>query len=239
MTESDIYTVACRLPNRENCAEPAGPDFDFGASPILVALPEGGRALIAGQKSGVVHAIDPDSEGSILWQVRVGRGGTLGGIQWGSAADPANVYVALSDRGRLPVKGTQATAADTAVGGGMFALGLADGKRLWYTAPPPCPPERARCGPAQLAAVTAIEGAVFSGSLDGHVRAYSTKDGAVIWDFDTAREYETVNGVPGQGGSIDGPGAVVGGGMVFVGSGYPNGGGMPGNVLLAFSVDGK
>jgi polyvinyl alcohol dehydrogenase (cytochrome) len=48
-----------------------------------------------------------------------------------------------------------------------------------------------------------------------------------------------VNGVPGRGGSIDGPGAVIGGGMVFVSSGYPNGGGMPGNVLLAFSADGK
>jgi polyvinyl alcohol dehydrogenase (cytochrome) len=187
MTESDVYTIACRLPDRANCAEASGPDFDFGASPILVTLPEGGRALIAGQKSGVVHAIDPDREGAVRWQVRVGRGGTLGGIQWGSAADAANVYVALSDLGRIPVEGTQATAADPAVGGGMFALGLADGKRLWYTAPAACPPGRARCSPAQLAAVTAIDGAVFSGSLDGHMRAYSTKDGAVIWDFDTAR----------------------------------------------------
>jgi polyvinyl alcohol dehydrogenase (cytochrome) len=239
MTESDVYTVACRLPDRANCAEASGPDFDFGASPILVALPQGGRALIAGQKSGVVHAIDPDRAGAVLWQVRLGRGGTLGGIQWGSAADTANVYVALSDLGRVPVEGTRATAVDPAVGGGMFALGLADGKRLWYTAPAACPPARARCSPAQLAAVTAIEGAVFSGSLDGHIRAYSTKDGTVIWDFDTAREYDAVNGMPGRGGSIDGPGAVIGGGMVFVSSGYPNGGGMPGNMLLAFSVDGR
>ncbi|HEU4617250.1 MAG TPA: PQQ-binding-like beta-propeller repeat protein [Gammaproteobacteria bacterium] len=240
MTSSDVYTVACRLPDRTNCTEQSGPDFDFGASPILVSLPAGGgRALIAGQKSGVVHAVDPDQDGRIRWQVRIGRGGSLGGIQWGSAADAANVYVALSDLGRVPVANTGATEADPAVGGGMFALRLADGKRLWYTPPAGCPAARARCSPAQLAAVTALEGVVFSGSLDGHLRAYSTEDGSVIWDFDTVREYDSVDGVPGHGGSLDGPGPVVGGGMVFVNSGYPNAGGTPGNVLLAFSVDGK
>lgn len=238
MTSSDTYTVACRLEIRANCSPSQGPDFDFGASPILVGLPEDGRALIAGQKSGVVHAIDPDGAGQILWQVRVGRGGSMGGIQWGSAADAANVYVALSDLGRIAVANAPATEADSGVGGGMFALRIVDGKRVWYTPPASCG-GRSRCSPAQLAAVTAIEGAVFSGSLDGHLRAYSSEDGTIIWDFDTVRAYTTVNGVPGNGGSLDGPGPVIGGGMLFVNSGYPNGGGMPGNVLLAFSVDGK
>ena len=64
-------------------------------------------------------------------------------------------------------------------------------------------------------------------------------DGKIIWDFDTIREYKTVNGIAGHGGSLDGPGPAIGGGMVFVNSGYPTGGGTPGNVLLAFSVDGK
>ena len=82
-------------------------------------------------------------------------------------------------------------------------------------------------------------GVAFSGSVDGHMRAYSTANGSIIWDFDTIREYQTVNGVPGRGGSIDGPGPVIGGGRVFVNSGYPTAGGTPGNVLLAFSVDGK
>ena len=71
------------------------------------------------------------------------------------------------------------------------------------------------------------------------MRAYSAADGKVVWDFDTEREYTTVNGVPGKGGSLDGPGPVIGGGMLFVNSGYPTAGGTPGNVLLAFSVDGK
>jgi len=71
------------------------------------------------------------------------------------------------------------------------------------------------------------------------MRAYSTADGRVIWDFNTARQFPTVNGKPGRGGSIDATGAAVAGGLVFVHSGYNQFGGMPGNVLLAFSVDGK
>jgi polyvinyl alcohol dehydrogenase (cytochrome) len=77
---------------------------------------------------------------------------------------------------------------------------------------------------------------VFSGSVDGHLRAHSTSDGKVIWDFDTTREFVAVNGVSVKGGSMDGPGPTIAGGMVFVGSGYGAWGGLPGNVLLAFSV---
>jgi polyvinyl alcohol dehydrogenase (cytochrome) len=69
------------------------------------------------------------------------------------------------------------------------------------------------------------------------MRAYSSEDGTVLWDFDTAREYSTVNGVSGHGGSIDGPGAVVVNGMVYVNSGYSRQSGTPGNVLLAFGTD--
>jgi polyvinyl alcohol dehydrogenase (cytochrome) len=87
--------------------------------------------------------------------------------------------------------------------------------------------------------VSGLPGVVFSGSMDGHLRAYATRDGTVLWDFDTVREYDTVNGVPGRGGSMDGPGPAIGGGMIFVNSGYMTAGGMPGNVLLAFSVDGR
>ena len=238
MTAKDAYTAACRLPDKTNCAESNGPDFDFGSSPILVALPNGRRALIAGQKSGVVHAVDPDNQGEVLWQTRVAKGGTAGGVQWGSAADQNNVYVAVSDIGRIMLTYTSATDADPKRGGGMFALRLDNGENVWYTAPKPCG-EQPRCSPAQSAAVTAIPGVAFSGSVDGHLRAYSSADGKVIWDFDTAQNYETVNGVPGHGGSLDGPGPAVADGMLFVNSGYPTAGGMSGNVLLAFSVDGK
>jgi polyvinyl alcohol dehydrogenase (cytochrome) len=238
ITASDVWNTACRMADKSNCPETSGPDFDFGASPILVTLSNGRQALVAGQKSGIVYAVDPDASGEVLWQVRIGKGGTLGGIEWGSAADQSNVYVGLSDITRILVPGSISTDTDPNQGGGMFALSLEKGERVWYTAPPGCG-ERKRCSPAQSAAISAIPGAAFSGSVDGHLRAYSTKDGSILWDFDTVGSYKTVNGVEARGGSMDGGGPAIAGGMVFVNSGYVIWGGMPGNVLLAFSVDGK
>lgn len=238
MTPSDAYTAACRIPDKTNCPASNGPDFDFSSGPILVSLANGKRALVAGQKSGLVHAVDPDNQGELMWSVRVGQGGTNGGVQWGSATDGKNVYVALADLGRVVVPYSLSTDVDPKRGGGMFALRLDNGERVWYTPPVPCG-DRKRCSPAQSAAVTAIPGVAFSGSVDGHMRGYSTKDGLVVWDFDTTGPYKTVNGVEGRGGSMDGPGPVIGGGMLFLDSGYAAGGGMPGNVLLGFSIDGK
>jgi polyvinyl alcohol dehydrogenase (cytochrome) len=249
MTAGDAYTVDCSGPTPVNCPQAKGPDFDFGSSAILVDLGNGGRALIAGQKSGVVHAIDPDRDGAILWQRRIGRGGTLGGVQWGSATDGENVYVALSDvvAQRVPAgtpgaqkpqfgPGFVRLASD--IGGGLFALRLATGEVVWHAPHPGCG-DVAGCSPAQSAAVTAIPGVVFSGGLDGHLRAYATESGKIVWDVDTKQEYATANGIAAHGGSLDGPGAVVVDGMVYVNSGYTKFGTIPGNVLLAFSVDGK
>jgi polyvinyl alcohol dehydrogenase (cytochrome) len=241
MTANDAFTVDCVSPVKTNCPEAKGPDFDFGSSPMLVDLPRGRRALIAGQKSGMVHAVDPDQQGEVLWQVRAGKGSVLGGVQWGSAVDGEKVYVAVSDLGFVPQPATGRNALNPTAGGGMFAFNMATGKQVWQTPPPGCPvastDARPGCSPAQSAAVTAIPGVVFSGSLDGHLRAYATASGRIVWDIDTAREYQTVNGVKGNGGSIDGPGPVVVGGMLFTNSGYGVFGGTPGNVLLAFSVE--
>jgi polyvinyl alcohol dehydrogenase (cytochrome) len=238
MTKDDAYVSACRLPDKTNCPSVNGPDFDFSSSPILVNLPNGRRALIAGQKSGIVHALDPDNNGEILWQTRVGLGGTMGGVQWGSAADAQNVYVANSDIGRIMLTYSQFTGADSKRGGGMYALKLETGEKVWFTPPFECG-DRPRCSPAQSGAVSALPGVAFSGSVDGHMRAYSTTDGKVIWDYDTIHQYESVNGVEARGGSLDGPGPAIGGGLIIFNSGYPTAGGVPGNVLLAFSVDGK
>src|SRR5690606_38229653 len=115
MTEGDAWTAACRMidpEDRTNCADEEAPDFDFGASPMLIDLGNGRRVLVAGQKSGVVHALDPDRDGALVWQHRVGRGGSMGGVQWGSATDGENVYVALSDVVRIPVPNSWATEAD-------------------------------------------------------------------------------------------------------------------------------
>jgi polyvinyl alcohol dehydrogenase (cytochrome) len=226
LTAGDAYVVGC--PAGDNCPAATGPDFDFGCSPNLVDLPNGKRALVAGQKSGMVHAIDPDQQGEVLWSVRVGKGGPLGGVQWGNASDGQNVYVAVSDQ-----------LQDSKLAGSMWALKLETGERVWNTPPPGCG-GKPGCSPGQSAAVTVIPGVVFSGSLDGHLRAYAAGDGRIVWDVDTAVEYHAVNGVKAKGGSLDGPGPVVVGGTLYVNSGYAMfWGGMPGNMLLAFSVDGK
>ena len=249
MTQGDAYTVACNgaAPGKGNCPQAGGPDLDFGASPILVTLANGRRALIAGQKSGVVHALDPDRDGAVIWQKRIGRGGALGGIQWGPAADEHRVYVALSDIRLRPVPEGTAGAQqsyrgsslllDPRVGGGLYTLSLETGEVVWHTPHPGCG-ETPGCSPAQSAAVTAIPGVVFSGGLDGHLRAYDAETGRIVWDVDTKGSYETVNGMTAHGGSIDGPGPIVVDGMLYVSSGYGIFGGVPGNVLLAFSVGG-
>jgi polyvinyl alcohol dehydrogenase (cytochrome) len=227
--KDDVYKIDCGDPPREGCSPPTNPEFDLGASPILVDLGHKKRALILGQKSGLVYAVDPDAEGKLIWHARAGVGGLLGGVQWGPATDGTNVYVAVSDlafEGRGP---------DPTKGGGISAYRLTDGKLLWKTPPPGCG-DRRPCSPAQSQAVTAIPGAVFSGSIDGHLRAYATADGKIIWDFDTARDFDTVNKVAAHGGSLDVGGPIVAGGMVFVVSGYPGFGAMPGNVLLAFAA---
>jgi polyvinyl alcohol dehydrogenase (cytochrome) len=147
------------------------------------------------------------------------------------ASDGKNVYAATSDVVRRGAAGY-----DPKHGGGLTALRIADGQRAWYAAPPPCDAKQG-CSPAQSVAVTAIPGVVFSGSLDGHLRAFSPEDGKVIWDFDTVHEFKTVNGVKASGGGVDGPGPVVVDSMVLVGSGYARTGGMGGNVLLAFTPE--
>ena len=235
LTEGDVFNGNCLQPKPSTCPGTIGPDSDFGSSPILRTLASGKRVLIAGQKSGVVHALDPDDKGKILWQTRVGKGGMLGGIQWGPAADRDAVYVALSDVGLIPAP--EGVIPDPKQGGGLFAIQLATGEKFWSVLPPESGCKTPRCSPAQSAAVTVIPGVVFSGSLDGHLRAYDAKDGKILWDYDTARDFETVNGVPAKGGALDGPGPAIAGGFVVVNSGYGFFNGISGNVLLAFGVE--
>lgn len=239
VTSGDAYNSSCG-DKGPNCPQENGPDFDFGSSALLVRSAGGRDLVLAGQKSGVVTAFDPDRQGAIVWQTRVGQGGVTGGVQWGMASDGRHVYAAVSDVVRVRRTSADSPEApraglDPTAGGGLAALSLETGEKVWVAAPARICGSNPSCSPAQSAAVTAIPDVVFSGSLDGHLRAFSTRDGQVIWDVDTVRDYDAVNGVKGRGGSIDGPGPVVVGGMLFVNSGYPRFGGMPGNVLLAFA----
>jgi polyvinyl alcohol dehydrogenase (cytochrome) len=224
-TSADAFLVGCR-PGNENCPKELGPDFDFGNAPILRSLPGGKRILVIGQKSGIVWGLDPDNEGKVVWQFKAGKGGALGGIEWGSAADEQAAYIPVSDVLAAPNEA-----------GGLFALKLATGEKIWNTPAPKLECNSGRgCTGAQSAPVSVIPGVVFSGSVDGHMRAYSTVDGSIVWDFNTAREFETVNHVPAKGGSIDAAGPVVADGLLLTNSGYALWRGLPGNVLLAFSA---
>jgi polyvinyl alcohol dehydrogenase (cytochrome) len=209
-----------------NCSERPGPDFDFGASPVLATLPNGRQVIVAGQKSGVVYALDPDKQGAEVWHYRAGGGSGLGGIEWGIAVDGNRAYIPVAE-------------IYNPEPGGLHAVSLADGTRAWYVPPPPpaCGKPTRACSGAQFSAVTAAAGVVFSPSNDGAVRAYSTKDGSIVWSFDTNRDFKTINGVKAKGGSMNGPAPIVAGGMVYVSSGYGTFGLRPGNVLLAFGID--
>ena len=231
-TPDDAYIVGCAVHGSINCPDDPGPDFDFGQSPILTHLSDGRRLLVIAQKSGVAHALDPDHDGAFVWHTRLGKGGALGGSQWGSAVDANRIYVAISDVRFLRGGGRR---LDPEAGGGLFSLDLASGKISQSIPPVPCG-EREACSPALSAAVTAVPGIVFSGGVSGILRAYATADARLLWAFDTSRDYDTVNGVPAHGGAMDGPGPVVVDGMLYVNSGYGLWGGRPGNVLLAFSV---
>jgi polyvinyl alcohol dehydrogenase (cytochrome) len=232
MTQSDIWNSSCRPDgDPSTCPDADAPDYDFAASPVLVELKGGRRLLIAGQKSGLVYAFDPDHDGKTVWTQRAGKGGTSGGVMFGPAADSEYVYVAVSDAKKTNGK------PDPSGVGGMVAINLATGEKVWSTPNPPCE-EEGPCSPSQAAAVSAIPGVVFAGSNDGHMRAYSAKDGKIIWDYDTVQEYKTVNGVKAKGGSINDGGAAIVGGLLFTNSGYSHHSGViPGNALLAFSAE--
>src|SRR5207244_4235656 len=152
-----------------------GSAHDFSSSPSLTVFPDGRRVLLAGQKSGTMFGLNPES-GELIWKTQAGDGGVLGGIEWGFANDGSTAYVSLSNA--LEKKPGEA--------GGLVAVGIEDGKQRW-TAPPAQNTCGARpgCTSAQPAAVSVIPGVVFSGSLDGHLRAYDSATGRVVWGHDT------------------------------------------------------
>jgi polyvinyl alcohol dehydrogenase (cytochrome) len=225
----DVFNFGCNT-DQANCPQTRGKDFDIGAPPILRPL-EGGRdLLIVGAKSGMLYALDPGHQGKMVWSSRIGAGGPQGGIMWGAAADDRLAYVALSDW----------DPGNPVAGGGVFGVDISTGKTKWSTpAPQPACLGTPGCSAAQPSPVSAISGVVFAGSLDGHLRAYDSAIGGIIWDFDTLKQFSTVNGIRAHGGSINGSGPIIAGGMLFCNSGYARLPVMAGNVLLAFDLEDK
>jgi len=227
-TAPDMFNWGCgsRNADKGNCPENAGTDVDLGGSPVLVDLAGGKQILVQGQKSAEVHGLDPDQNGKIVWSTRFGVGGAGGGIQWGIAAADGMVFAGLGESPR----GDAAATAKT----GLFAFDAATGTVVWNEpAPKPACSGQRGCSVSQKSPPSAIPGVVFEPSMDGHIRAYDSKTGKIIWDFDTARDFPTVNGIPAKGGSMAATGATVANGMLYVNSGYSS---MAGNVLLAFRV---
>jgi polyvinyl alcohol dehydrogenase (cytochrome) len=234
-TVGDAWNVACLsdyTDNPANCPEENGPDFDFAAGMILVSLADGSELVLAGQKSGDVMGIDPDT-GITRWRTTVGRGGVQGGVHFGMAADGMRVYVPINDM--IYPEDTTRYQFETPPRPGLFALDPATGEELWaQPADNVCPSANSFCDPGISAAVTAIPGAIIAGHMDGRLRIYAAEDGSVLWEFDTLRTFTTVSGEPAQGGSMSGGGPAVADGMLYVNSGYGIYMHMPGNVLLAF-----
>jgi polyvinyl alcohol dehydrogenase (cytochrome) len=221
-TPNDSYMTGCGANNpNPNCPTTNGPDYDFGSSVVLTSLPDGKEILVGGHKGGAVLALDPDQKGKLLWSEILGTkmASAKGDIVFGGAADHTAAYYALQENK------------------GIASVDLKTGKPRWFIAAGDPPADRQnRIGSA--AAVTVIPGVMLDGGWDGILRAYSTADGRELWRYDTVKAFDTVNGVQAKGGSMGAPGAVVAGGMMFVGSGYiGTSNGMPGNVMLAFAPE--
>ncbi len=238
----DAYNTACdQVPPGPNCPKENGPDFDFGAAVVITTDSRGRELLLAGQKSGDVYALDPDAAGKVVWHRQLGAGSKLGGVHWGIAVAEGRVYVPIADP-PFPIPGYEPKP-------GVHALSLDDGKVLWEH-----PLERGcttdlmtyfqrdklypDCsfyfGPS--AAPTVLPGVLVIGGLDGRIRALDSRTGAELWTFETVKEFVTVNGIAGHGGSIDAGGAIAAGNMLYIQSGYSQFAQLPGNVLLGFEA---
>ena len=224
-TASDVYAGGCSGAERSDaCPTPMGPHMDIGNSPILLALPDGKRLLLVGTRSADVIALDPDAMGGVVYRVNAAGGpinvtgrAARGSIVWGGTTDGQQVYYGAG-------------------AAGLVALKPATGELAWTFRGP------ALAGSGRSvnlgAAPTAIPGVVFQGAGDGRLFAVSSTNGALLWQFNTAQEFKTVNNVMARGGAIASSGAVVVDGMVYIGSGYAvTSGATAGNVLLAFGID--
>jgi polyvinyl alcohol dehydrogenase (cytochrome) len=240
-TKDDIFLTGC-LSNRAglNCPKyGVFLDADFGASVVLVHRPSGHDILFAGQKSSTLYALDPDT-GKLIWSRNFGPGSIAGGIHWGLAYDGTRVFTPVSV---LPGRDGKPGPGQIAA---LHAVNVDTGKVEWsFIAQADCGgdrPTRVRnCagGIGLSGAAAVVDGAVVAGSLDGFLRAFDAKTGELLFQYDTTRDFDTVNGVPGKGGAIDNASIVAANGYVFVNSGYGlMAGQTPGNAFLAFHAKG-
>jgi polyvinyl alcohol dehydrogenase (cytochrome) len=262
-SSGDAWNTSCQAPIAllsKNCLPkpPGGGDLDFGAPPILAHLSNGTDAVIAGEKSGMLFSLNPDT-GAKNWQVRVGGGGNIGGIHWGMASDANRVYAGVSDVTVNKITGLTATnlgnirdvvgnSIEITANGtpGVYAVDLITGKVAWERHPTHTwndPQSGTLTVPSIFSAPLSVTNdLVFAASLDGVVRAFRTSDGAELWNYATAHTFTDFNGTPGNGGTIDGSPSVPAGSDLLVNSGFATFGkinrfqGGPGNALFLFRL---
>jgi polyvinyl alcohol dehydrogenase (cytochrome) len=240
----DVWHLGCQFdpsksgPNCPSAADSVLKDYDFGAGVVIGKRRDGREVLLAGQKSGDLWGLDPDAKGKVLWRQTFGMGTPLGGIHWGLAIDDERVFAAVND----PQLGEPGFVPQPA----MHAVAIETGKVLWSK---PVQPE---CGNGRQqrfplcneryglsAAPLVIDKSVVAGAVDGRLYIYDAASGDIIWQYDTLRDFPTLNGIEGKGGSIESQSVFAGAGMLFVGSGYGQFSQAAGNVLLAFRPKGK
>jgi len=226
----DAMNLACVSQNKANCPKENGSDFDFGgAGTMLVRGADGRQLVVAARKSGNVYALEPDT-GKLVWKSKPGRGGMLGGVEFGLAANRHLVFAAIDD---APDGREYPGPAHP----GIYALDFNTGRIVWSA------PAEAQCGGVPHAmngywqAITATPGLLLAGSDDGCMRIFDADTGAVLWTFDAERPVGTVTGRTGVGGSFGGgAGPIVYHGTMYVSAGYSIAGMTPGNLLIAFSA---
>lgn len=228
---TDAWNFSCLL-KTGNCPKP-GPDFDFGAPPILTKNSEGKSLILAGQKSGAVYALDPDNKGALLWQKQVGTGGALGGVHWGMAVKDDVLFVPISDAETPVFSGLEAPPKP-----GLYALNINNGELLWQATPSrPCRDNASgQCKANFSGAALVTDDIVFAGDLDGTLWAFSTNNGNVLWQFNSDKKLPALEGATANGGSIDSAAQIVANGQLFLSSGYGIFGKKPGNAFIVFGL---
>ena len=229
----DAWNVACMMADNPNCPEEDGPDYDQASSPLLVDIGEGKTVVVAGQKDGRVFALDWETGENKLWEVKLGRGSIQGGVHFGMAADGTTVYVPINDMN------------DTRNGEwldpelarpGVSAVNAVTGEVLWsHVQENVCGEGRPFCDPGVSAAITATDGAVIAGHLDGIIRIYDRESGEIIWSYNTTAPVTGTNGVIARGGGMSGSGPALGAGHMVINSGYGLYNHEAGNALLVFA----
>jgi len=232
-TANDVYTAACNDEswNHPNCDKPTGPDVDFGAPTLLLTSPAGKELVVAGQKSAEVHAMDR-ATGAEVWTTRLGRGGIIGGVHWGLAANESLglVFVPISDKEIIgfPAPGEPKP--------GLYALDLDTGEQRWrYQRPSRCADQE--CVFGLSAAIIAANNIVLTGSMDGYLIALDARTGKELWSHDAWKTYESVNGIDTTGGAFDAHGPMLADDQLIVTAGYFYVGRQRGgNALLVFKA---